>query len=294
MKSAPPRWLLTLALLAQTFISAGTFLVAASAMKLLAPAHLALLRFVMASVAFAALLPLLLPRGARLPPARLRWRVLVLGVVAVPVNQGFFLYGLHWSTPAHAALLYSLTPLLVMFLAQRGLGERLSARELLGALLAFGGTTWLLAHRGLHLDRGLAGDLLVLVAVIAWALYAVLGKPLVAEVGAVAATAWSYIAGTLVFLPLGLFLSRDLSLASISAPAWGGLVYLALLTSVVSYLCWYWALGYLEAGKVAIFTNLQPIATALLSWAVLGEHIGGAFVGSALLVLAGVWLVQRG
>ena len=35
-----------------------------------------------------------------------------LGVVAIPVNQGLFLYGMTLTTPGHAALLYALAWLL--------------------------------------------------------------------------------------------------------------------------------------------------------------------------------------
>ena len=68
----------------------------------------------------------------------------------------------------------------------------------------------------------------------------------------------------------------------------GAIAYLALLTSVVSYLLWYWALGRTDASKVAVFSNLQPVATAVAAWLVLGEHIGWEVAVGGALVLAGV------
>ncbi len=41
---------------------------------------------------------------------------------------------------------------------------------------------------------------------------------------------------------------------------------------------------------MAVFSNLQPVATALAAWVVLGEHIGWEVVVGGVLVLAGVRL----
>ena len=60
----------------------------------------------------------------------------------------------------------------------------------------------------------------------------------------------------------------------------------------VAYLLWYWALAHLAAARVAIFTNLQPLATALLGQLFLGERVTAAFFGAAAVVIAGVLLAQ--
>src|SRR5207244_951516 len=139
------------------------------------------------------------------PPRQARRKIVLLAFVAVPINQGFFLYGLQLSTAAHAALLYTLTPLFVLLLAQALIGEFPGWRTTVGAALALGGTVYVLLHRGLDLSRGtLAGDLLLLVAVVAWSLYPAEGRELVARFGSLPTIAWTLIAGTLLFLPLGL------------------------------------------------------------------------------------------
>src|SRR3989441_5361596 len=60
----------------------------------------------------------------------------------------------------------------------------------------------------------------------------------------------------------------------------------------ISYLLWSWALAHLAAARVAIFTNLQPLATALLGQLFLGERMTAAFFSAAAVVIAGVLLAQ--
>ena len=286
------------ALVAHTLFSAGTYLFAKRALREIPALPLGMIRFGGASLMLSLLLVRLRPPGQRLPPRSAIRKLLVLAFVGVPLNQGFFLYGLQLSTAAHAALLYTLTPLFVLLLAQALLGEFPGWRTALGTAMALAGTVFVLLQRGLDLSRGpLVGDLLLLVAVVAWAVYTAEGRELVGQHGALPTIAWTLIGGTLLYLPLGLGSllkpANRAALVTASAEAWWGVLYLIVVTSVVAYLLWYWALKHLESARVAVFTNLQPLATAGLAHVFLGEHVTLAFLCGALVVIAGVLLAQR-
>jgi drug/metabolite transporter (DMT)-like permease len=213
------------------------------------------------------------------------------------VNQGLFLTGLQLSTATHASLLYTLTPLFVLLLAQALHREFPGWRTAVGAALALGGTVYVLLQRGLDASGGpLIGDLLLFVAVIAWTVYTVEGREVVGKLGALPTIAWTIIGGTLLYLPLGvgalLVPSYRADIAQASPAAWWGVVYLIVMTSVVAYLLWSWALAHLAAARVAVFTNLQPLATALLAQAFLGERVTAGFFAAAAVVIAGVLIAQ--
>jgi drug/metabolite transporter (DMT)-like permease len=297
MAPPPGRALLYGALLLHTLVSSATYLWAKTALREIPPLPLGLLRFSGASALLALMLLKLRPRGQRLPP-RSAWRkLLILAFVAVPLNQGCFLIGLSLSTAAHAALLYTLTPLFVLLLAQALLREFPGKRTALGTLIALAGTIYVLLARNLDLSRGpLFGDLLLLVAVVAWAVYTTEGRDMVAAYGPFPTIAWTLIGGTMLYLPIGLgslaFPGAVQRIAHASAAAWVGVAYLIFVTSVLAYLLWYWALAHLPAARVAIFTNLQPLATATLAHFFLGEPVTPQFMIGALVVISGVVLAQ--
>jgi drug/metabolite transporter (DMT)-like permease len=280
-------------MLLHSVISAGTYLAAKRALAELSPFEVALVRFSLAGLFYLAVLwrqRVSLPRRDLLALA-------ALGVVAIPVNQGFFLYGLSLTTPGHGALLYALTPIFVFLLARWRLGERATALKLSGIALAFAGVVLVLAGRGavgLEAGRGLAGDLLILLAVLAWAVFAVGGKVYSERHGVLTMTSVSITIGTLCYLPLGLAVSERASFERLSSVGWGSVLYLVVATSIGSYLLYSWALRRTEASRVAIWSNTQPVLTALLSWAVSGEQISGSFLGGTAMVLAGVVLTERG
>lgn len=282
-----------LALLGQTFFSAATYLFAKRVMAELGPAELAFLRFTGAGLLFAALLA---ATGRRvLPPREAAGRAVLLGLIALPVNQGLFLVGLSLSTASHAAILYALTPAIVLLGSRIFLGERITPTKALGVLVAFVGVAVVLFERGLARETGpLVGDLLLLGAAISWAAYSILARPVTREYGALTGTGWAMIAGAVLALPLGALRAEELSRVSqLSGLAWLGIAYLVAITSVVSYLLWSYGLKRLEAARVAVFTNLQPVATALLAWLVLGERIGPAAAVGGGLVIVGVSISQR-
>lgn len=220
---------------------------------------------------------------------------LLLGFLVVPVNQGFFLFGLSRSTASHASLLYALTPLVVLLFARRLLREEGLAAKLIGILAAFAGVAVILLERGLRHEMGLlSGDLLILVAVVAWAAYTVLSKRLLVRYDPMTVTGWSIICGTILCLPALLIPGAIPPLRSITAPAWGAIAYLAVGTSVIAYPLWSYALRHMDASKVAITTNTQPILTAAFSWLLFGERFTPGFFVGAGLILAGVtWVEMR-
>lgn len=279
------------ALSLQTLISAGTYLAAKRAMVEIPPFTLVLVRFAISAATFAVIV-MALP-GPKLPPRSAWRRVFWLGFLAGPVNQGMFFHGLSESSPAHAALLYALTPIGVFLVAVWRKEERPRARALLGIAVAFSGVVILLLGRGLESATGpLIGDLFILGAVCAWVLYTVDGRRLIREVGAIRASAFPMIAGTLLMLPVGPLVFDADAVLHASATAIGCAFFLALMTSVLSYMLWSYALSKTAASKVAVFSNLQPVATALAAWAILGDPLTWEIAAGGVLVIAGVRLAQ--
>lgn len=272
--------------------SSLTHIIGKSAVAAIGPLAVALIRFVIAS---ATMLVYLRVRGGTPIAREDRIKLVILGFLVVVINQGFFLFGLSRSTASHASLLYALTPLFVLLLAGRMLGERSIGSKLFGTLVAFLGVAIILFERGLRNEMGvLVGDVLILIAVIAWSAYTVLAKQLAERYDAMTVTTWAIVSGTVMCLPALLIPGAIPPLRSIGPGAWGGILYLSMGTSVIAYPLYMYALRHLEASKVAVTTNVQPILTAILSWAFFGERFTPGFVVGALLVLAGVtWVETR-
>lgn len=279
-------------LVLQILLSGGTHVVAKAATNSVPPAVLTFLRTLISSAFYIAYIIY-----AKLP---FKYRgkdlafICFLGLISVPVNQFIFLYGIKRTTATNAALLYSLTPVIVMFISHFYLKEKITLTKALGALMALSGVIIIIAEKGVTFGLTyIKGDILVFTAVIAWALYTVLGKNLVVKHGAINTTIYSALIGSIVFSPFGIAASMNYRYSEISAGTWIEIIYLGIITSIVGYVLWYYALSKIEASKVAVFTNGQPIATAILSAIFLGQVITTTFIVGAIITITGVFITQR-
>jgi drug/metabolite transporter (DMT)-like permease len=278
-------------LLLQALIASGTHVVANVIVRDMDPVPLTLTRSVIAT---AGMTVLLLVRG-RWPAIRREDYGLViwLSILAIPLNQFLYLYGMKFTIPANAALLYSTTPIIVLLFARWMLGERLTGKKIAGVTIGIAGVTIVILERGVSASGTyLFGNVVVFIAVLAWALYAVGGKQLIARYGAIEASALTMIGGTIVFLPFGLVSAVNFPFSRLTTADWCEIAYLGIATSVFSYLLWYYALGRIEAGKAAVFSNLQPVLTTVLALVILGQGVTLPFVVGGTLALCGVVIVQ--
>jgi drug/metabolite transporter (DMT)-like permease len=269
----------------------GTFPAAKIALRDFDPYTLALLRFSLAAIGLLGLLGL----TNRLRRIRREdiFKLLLLGLLAIPLNQLLFLYGLQFTTPARSALWFGATPVFVLFAAVPLLKEQVSWRKVVGILLSLAGVGIILRVGAIE-ARMLIGDLIVLAAVASWAVYTVVGRPLVRRYGSLTMTAYALVVGTIMYLPLGIYHTSQFDFGRVTVDGWWGMVYLAIGTSVVGYSLWYWGLARLEATKLAIFQNLEVVAGAGLSVWLVGEVLGVDYFAGSVLVIIGVIVTQKG
>jgi drug/metabolite transporter (DMT)-like permease len=280
-------------MLVHSVLSAGTYVFGKRALADLGAAELAIARFLLAAAIHGAILLRLRfrPKRGDLPG------LAVLGVLAVAVNQYLFLEGLSRTTPGHAALLYALTPVFVFLIGWARRTERPTALRLGGIVVAFAGTLVVLAGRGALASEGrqaLVGDVMLLGAVVAWSVYAVGGKAYAGTYGGLEVGSFTLVLGTILYAPVGLAFLHPSHFAALSPGGWFGVAYLVVVTSTAAWLIYYWALARADASRVAVWSNLQPVLTALLAWAMYGERLTVPFVAGGAMVLAGVVMTERG
>ena len=136
------------------------------------------------------------------------------------------------------------------------------------------------------------GDMLVLLAAVSWAFFALLQKHWTTPLSAFARLAVISLAGCLVLSP---FVGWEWS--DPSRPVWhwqASVLVLAagIFPGIGAYAIYAWAQRHLGASKVGLALYLSPLWGALVSWGILGEPLGWHHLIGALLILPGVALAQ--
>lgn len=173
--------------------------------------------------------------------------------------------------------------MIVMALAA---GDRPSASEWLGWLLALGGLVWLLLPGSEAPPLG--GALLMAASGIAWGVYSIQGR---AQSDALAATTANF-ARTLIAVALLAVLTTG---AMRMTPAGVLLAILSgALTSGVGYVLWYAALDYLSSIQAALVQLSVPAIAAVAGVLLLAEPLSSRLVFAGLLILGGICLAVLG
>lgn len=251
------------------------------------PGPFILLRFGAASVFFFVLFAL---GRVRRPEFRDVPGLLALGLVGQVFYQISLAYAQTRVSAGAAAVAIALAPVLSALFAAPLLGERLSAVQWVGMAVAFAGVLSASFGAGDHFGFEPMALLGLLAAAFA-AAYFVLQKPFLKRYGPLDLTAycvWVCTAATLPFAPELPRLVAEARTSTLLAVA-----YLGLLPTAVGYTLWGYALARRPAGEVASFLYLQPPATFLLAWSLLGETPTLAAVLGGAMAVAGVALVNR-
>ena len=221
-----------------------------------------------------------------------RWSIFWMGLFGFAAAFAFGNWGLRLSTATNAALLITVEPVSLILLSPLVLGERLTRREGVGALLTVVGATVVVLNGIPGASVAIAphwrGDLLLVLSGVAYAGYSLFGRDVLARHRAVPVTAWSILWGLVVMAPFTVA-----EWVAGERPEWTqtviiGTLYLGLVITALGYLIWNWALERVEAPRLAIFVNIQPLAGALLGVVALHEALTIYTVAGGVLILVGV------
>lgn len=222
------------------------------------------------------------------------WRILCLLALLATVFQHIPVYiGLRDTTATNGALLNSTTPIMIFVLSRVLVGERWSARQALGVAISLGGVVAIVARGDLSVLAGLqlnGGDLWVLLATLAWAIYTVCLRWRPAELDPLAMLWTISVIGVVAILPLyawELAAGRTLQVTTI---ALAGIAYMGVFATVVAYVFWNRAVQQVGPNRAGPFMYLMLVFTPLLAMVFLDELLQlYHFIGCAL-ILGGIYL----
>lgn len=279
-------------LLVQQVLGALTFPVAKYGLMVIEPFTFAFYRYLLSSIVLLVIVRL----RDRTPPIEKKdyVKIIGLGVLIIPFNQTAYLYGQKLTGAGHGALLFATVPIWIFIGGLIYLKEKFVLRRAVGVALGLAGVVIIMTSGAIELGTEyLLGDMIILIAVFAWAGYTLLGRPLVIKYGAFRVTAYALASGSAMYFPFGLYRAIIFDYGSATFEAWLTVIYVALGVSIGAYVLWYWLLKYMEATKIAVFHNLQPVIAAAVAFIFLGETIGWPFIVGGAVVLTGVIFTER-
>ena len=230
------------------------------------------------------------------PVIKNHWKLFaVSGVVGFALFNTIAYTAVHTTTAINAALVMSMTPVIVPVIAFILLRDIFSRRQAYGVLVSFVGVAVILCRGNLEVLLGLrfaSGDLIMLGAAVCWSLYTVLVKSRPKSIDPYVFTTASLCIGVPVLLPFYIWES-----VNIQAVPWTGitiatLVYIGLFPTMVAILLFNRSVDVIGPNQAGHFQHLVPVSAALLAIIFLGERLQQYHWVGIFVIGAGIWFAQ--
>lgn len=219
-----------------------------------------------------------------------------LAAGALFAGEFVFIYaGLAYTAASRMVVFLYLAPCLTALGLQWFVpGERLNASQWTGVVLAFLGVALAFAD-GFSTAAGstLIGDVFGVIAAALWAATTVLIRSTRLTSASAAKTLFYQLGISALVLPFASLVAGEPGIIALTPKVVASLAYQAVIVAFASYLAWFWLLTRYLAGRLAVFSFLTPLFGVAFGVVLLSEPLSAAFLGAALLVGAGIALVNR-
>jgi putative membrane protein len=223
--------------------------------------------------------------------------IILGGLLGIVVSQTLTAWALTFTTPVYFSLIATLTPVATMLCAALFIGEKISVRGIAGVALGVAGAMLMVfvGWQGGSGKNDILGIVLTLLSMLTWAVYLIITRKVSARYTAVTQMKWVFLASAIMVLPFSLTDLQSAPLYS-AATQWSGLAEMAFIVvfaTVAGYFAIPFAMRYLKATTVSVYTNLQPIVASLVAIALSQDVLTWDKPVALVLVLLSAWLVTK-
>jgi O-acetylserine/cysteine efflux transporter len=222
----------------------------------------------------------------RVPYGHLK-TLFVLSISMGVCHFGLLFYGLSGIDSGSAVIAFQTQMPFTILLACIFLKERVSAWQVVGIVLAFGGLVFVAGEPRIleHIDY----FMIVVVSAFFWALGNLQMKKL-NHLNGVVVNVWLSTFSFVHLIILSFLMETDHWVAIQSTPfmGWVGLVYTSAISLLVGYGLWHYLLGLYPVSKVVPYTLVVPVLTIFMGYMVLDEKVSMQKIIGSAIVLCGV------
>ncbi|MCY6484071.1 DMT family transporter [Clostridium aestuarii] len=221
---------------------------------------------------------------------------LFTGIVGMVGYHIFFFTSVKYTTAINSSIIGASNPIITTILCFLFLREKISFKRFIGIIISFTGVFLTITNGDLsslgniNLNKG---DLIMLLAVLCWASYAVYSKKVMPLYSPIVLTFYSFLFCTLFLVPFVIYENPISSLSNVPYYAYAAVVYMSIFASVIGYFVQQMAIKQIGPSKTSIFINLVPVFSIILSVIILKETVTIMKIFAAGLIIIGVYICQK-
>ncbi len=220
-----------------------------------------------------------------------------MSVLGISINIGFFFLALQKTESINAPIIASSAPIFILIGSMVFLKERVQLHSIAGVILSFLGILLIIIQPLLQhsADGEIIGNLLLIISTLGTVGHTLIARKIMTPKNALPFTYWSFFIGMISFLPFMLleFTRHPTWMATLDYRGIIGIVFGAIFSSSIAYICYNYALSKLPAFEVGVFTYMDPIVSVAIAIPLLGEKITLPFILGSFLAFVGILVAEK-
>ena len=221
--------------------------------------------------------------------------ILLGGLLGFVVSQTLTAECLKFTTPVYYSIIATLCPIATMLMAALFLGEKINGLKTVGVVLGIVGAL-IMVFANQTLSSG-SNDLLGIsfgfLSLATWVVYLLITRKVSQKYSAVTQMKWVFLISAVVTVPIAWGGLDDNALYT-AAWGWDGvaeMAFIVVFATVLGYFAIPFAMRYLSATTVSVYTNLQPVVASVVAFAIAQDTLTWDKPVAGVLVLLSAYIV---
>ncbi|MBD1393784.1 EamA family transporter [Mucilaginibacter glaciei] len=237
-------------------------------------------------------------KGEKFPEFKFIWKQALSGTLMLVGGTGMIAWAEQYISSGQAAILVATEPLMFLLIDRKRWGEYFSNRYILaGLVIGFTGI-FLFLKLGVAVTHpspmATIASVVVLFSAMLWVFGSLIIKDNKGDSSTVMNASIQLLAASFVCAIVVACKGEyaGFSFGKVSLPAWGGLVFLIVMGSLVAYLSFIWLISIKPPAIISTHTYVNPVVAVFLGWLFIKESVNTAQLLSLFIILAGILLVN--
>ena len=221
---------------------------------------------------------------------------IILGITSITIFNSIVYYSLYYTQVINGVLMISTIPVWIIFIASLLKIEKTNIFQIIGVILSLTGVIFIITKADLELIKNLdfnRGDLSMVAAMFAWAVYSALLKKKTYEISQITLLQVVIICGLVFLIPIYFIEMNSGNIIKLGKPFYLTLTYVVLFPGLASFFFWIKGISIIGANRAGVFLHLMPIFGAIMAMIIFDEKFMFYHFLGAVFIVMGITLSNK-
>ena len=221
---------------------------------------------------------------------------IILGVTSITIFNSIVYYSLYYTQVISGVLMISTIPVWIIFISSLLNIEKTNFFQIIGVAFSLTGVIFIITKADLELIKNLdfnKGDLTMVIAMFAWAIYSALLKKKKYEISQITLLEVVIITGLIFLTPIYFIEMNFGNTIKLGKPFYLTLTYVVLFPGLCSFFFWIKGISIIGANRAGVFLHLMPIFGAIMAMVIFDEKFMFYHFLGAIFILSGIILSNK-